>query len=230
MPSGIYSITCTPNGKVYVGSAVDFASRRRVHLCQLRGNKHHSVKLQRAFNKYGEGAFVFSLIAPCGKDELISVEQHYIDTIKPWFNSVPTAGSKLGSKRSEESKERMRLAQLKVKAEKGLCPVVEARRLAASRATQQTAAYKAKVSAAQKGRKHSESHIAKVAEANTGKKRSLSARLSMSESQRKRRGVCIADSVLIDAYKKLGTVRGVASECGAGRKLIKGLLIREGLL
>lgn len=59
MARGIYKIINVQNNKFYVGSAVDFARRKRNHWNQLRKNKHHNRHLQAAWNKYGEQAFVF---------------------------------------------------------------------------------------------------------------------------------------------------------------------------
>src|SRR5690606_34420785 len=52
--SGIYEIHCTKSGRRYVGSAVNFSARWRLHYTQLCAGKHHSRHLQRAWNKYGE--------------------------------------------------------------------------------------------------------------------------------------------------------------------------------
>ena len=61
MVSGIYLIENTVNGKVYVGSAVNFNERFRVHNYYLSRGSHHSPKLQYAWNKYGEKSFTFKI-------------------------------------------------------------------------------------------------------------------------------------------------------------------------
>ncbi len=106
--SGIYVIRCMANGRVYVGSAVWIAKRWRFHREHLRDQRHHSIVLQRAWNKYGEEAFVFEVLAACEKDDLIAVEQKYIDEFRAadkryGFNINPTAGSNLGTKFSPEA-------------------------------------------------------------------------------------------------------------------------------
>src|SRR3970040_1255088 len=55
---GVYKILNVMNGKVYVGSAANFKSRWKFHLGQLRYGNHHSITLQRAYNKYGERNFM----------------------------------------------------------------------------------------------------------------------------------------------------------------------------
>jgi len=107
MKTGIYKITNTITNKVYTGSAINIELRWREHLNDLRKNKHHSIKLQRAFNKYGENAFIFTIILLCDKLELITNEQLYIDELDSYnkgYNSCPIAGSRLGHKQSQETK------------------------------------------------------------------------------------------------------------------------------
>lgn len=106
--SGIYLITHTGSGKVYVGSAVHFGKRWRVHKCQLRQSCHHSPHLQRAWDKYGETAFEFTRILFCEPNELLFFENRAIKAYraanrKYGFNIFPTAGSSFGTKMSPES-------------------------------------------------------------------------------------------------------------------------------
>lgn len=99
----IYSIKNITNGKLYIGSALRFAQRKRRHLKDLRQMKHHSMFLQAAFNKYGESNFEFSIleIVPSA-DTLISREQHWIDTLRPKYNNSKTAGNTFGVKHRPE--------------------------------------------------------------------------------------------------------------------------------
>lgn len=80
---GIYKITNTVNGKFYIGSSVRIKQRWRNHRSDLRGNRHHSVHLQNAWNKYGEAAFVHSIIEECSKETLLEREQYYMDLWNP---------------------------------------------------------------------------------------------------------------------------------------------------
>ncbi len=107
MNSGIYKITNLTNKKFYIGSAVNFHHRKRVHLHDLRKNKHHSIYLQRAFNKYGEKNFVFELIAKTPKEYLLKLEQWFINNLKPKYNIAKIAGSTMGIKLSEKSRKKM---------------------------------------------------------------------------------------------------------------------------
>lgn len=113
--SGIYKIVHKESGKQYIGSAVDMYRRRVYHLVDLRKNKHRSQKLQRAWNKYGENAFEFFTILHCDKEDLIAYEQFCLDlygAVAIGYNNSPTAGSSLGVKHTDETRERMRQANL----------------------------------------------------------------------------------------------------------------------
>lgn len=59
---GIYKITCISNGKFYIGSSMNVCNRWLHHLSDLRLGKHHSVYLQRCYNKYGEVSITFSIL------------------------------------------------------------------------------------------------------------------------------------------------------------------------
>jgi hypothetical protein len=48
----------------------------------------------------------------CKRNELLIREQYYIDTLKPWFNICPKAGSGLDRRLSAETKEKLRQANL----------------------------------------------------------------------------------------------------------------------
>lgn len=76
---GVYCITNTTNGKVYIGSTVNLDRRCKDHLRRLRQGQHHSPKLQAAWNKYGEEVFTFTVLTECSRDFLQACEQAAID-------------------------------------------------------------------------------------------------------------------------------------------------------
>jgi group I intron endonuclease len=104
---GVYQIEL--NGKKYVGSTTKgFKKRWGEHLSYLRKGTHINCYLQHVFNKYGEDALKFSILEVVKTpEEIIIIEQKYIDELKPEYNIAPIAGSLLGSRRSEESKKKM---------------------------------------------------------------------------------------------------------------------------
>lgn len=111
MNTGVYEILNTVNGKRYVGSAVLFRTRFAVHRHELRRGEHHSKKLQNAWDKYGQEAFVFRKLFVCAKDMLTFYEQRAIDTFNPEYNILKLARSSLGYKHAPEALARMSKAQ-----------------------------------------------------------------------------------------------------------------------
>lgn len=83
--SGIYSIT-SPSGKRYIGSSADILKRFSFHKRHLTLGKHHSVKLQRAANKYGVESLKLSTLYDCPKSTLLHFEQWFLDTYRPEYN------------------------------------------------------------------------------------------------------------------------------------------------
>ena len=111
--SGIYKIQSIIHPeRCYIGSAVNIKERWYVHKTSLRGNRHYSKKLQRHYNKYDESDLLFIIVEICLPEFLIKREQYYLDNQYNYFNSNPTAGSRLGSKCSEDSKRKMREAKI----------------------------------------------------------------------------------------------------------------------
>jgi group I intron endonuclease len=110
--SGIYCIENITNNKLYIGSSYNIGARWKQHLYALKNNKHHSNYLQNSWNKYGAGNFIFKVLEYCDIDSLLKKEQDYIDfnhsdTIAYGYNLCPVAGSPLGMKHSEETKNKM---------------------------------------------------------------------------------------------------------------------------
>lgn len=107
----IYQITNTINNKIYIGSAINYDTRIKRHLNDLKVGRHHSSKLQRSYNKYGKEVFNFEIIEIITNiDLLIQIEQKWIDELKPEFNMTLIAGlnSHLGMKRTQETKNKIR--------------------------------------------------------------------------------------------------------------------------
>ena len=107
--SGIYKIQSKIKpDRIYIGSAINISHRWSEHLWQLSKNKHHSIKLQRHYNKYGKNDLMFSILICCDKEDLIITEQFYLDSHKTYFNNYRTADSPLGYKHTEKAKKKMR--------------------------------------------------------------------------------------------------------------------------
>lgn len=105
--AGVYAIRHLPSGKCYVGSAKNMRRRWNRHRVDLLAGVHHSVKLQRAWDKYGAGAFSFEVLQLVHVHaDLVDVEQSWIDLLDSFangYNSQPKAASCLGTKQSPET-------------------------------------------------------------------------------------------------------------------------------
>lgn len=154
MSGGIYKIQNLVNGKCYVGSAKSFNDRFRKHKNSLVKNSHHSIKLQRAWNKYGSENFVFQPLLICKPIDLLYYEQRVIDSFDSYYsgyNATIKAHSKIGMKSSKET-----------------CAKISA----AKKGINLSESHKKAISDGGKGRVKSQSEIEKVRIALTGKKKS----------------------------------------------------------
>lgn len=83
MKSGIYRIVIDRGErplKFYIGQASNIVSRKSSHLRCLRSGVHKNPALQRAFIKYGGGAFKFETLLICSIENLTMYEQSVVDS------------------------------------------------------------------------------------------------------------------------------------------------------
>lgn len=77
----IYGILNTITGKWYIGSCHSMKDRIHRHYYYLSHNQHHSNKLQRSWNKYGENKFIVIILKELREEELpiiFNIEESYI--------------------------------------------------------------------------------------------------------------------------------------------------------
>ena len=86
--SGIYSITCVPSGRRYIGQSVNIPRRWRNHKSQLRAGKASNLILQRAWDKYGEESFKFKVVEKTSIDNLDERELYWMHEL----NTLVTDG------------------------------------------------------------------------------------------------------------------------------------------
>lgn len=114
---GIYRITCTANGKIYIGQSKRLLKRINEHRSLLLHRRHTNLHMQGTWNKYGETSFVFDIIEICEYAVLTEREQYWLDTLQPFnakgFNHMRIAEappSSKGVKRSLETRARLSAA------------------------------------------------------------------------------------------------------------------------
>lgn len=178
--SGIYRIINKIDGKYYVGSSKNIQKRWDEHRRVLRLNKHPNDFLQNAWNKHGESNFEFQIIELVKSEELLLVEQKYLDIVKVESKmSYNLNYDARGGKLSEYSKQKISKANTGRK-------VTEEIRLKLSevhKGIKLTAAAKLKLHIFNKGKKLSEDHKRKIGLANKGKKYSNEIRKKLSDSR-----------------------------------------------
>lgn len=113
---GIYLITF--RNYTYVGSSKDIDKRRRSHLSDLKGNRHHNCIMQSLYNKYGVEDFDFSVLESEVED-LFDREKYWIDKLNPNMNVGSVGGGdnltnhpnreEIIARRATEQKKRMAL-------------------------------------------------------------------------------------------------------------------------
>jgi len=195
--SGVYFIRNTLSDKVYVGSSSNIYRRWTTHKRELKAGRHHSILLQRSFDKHGEAAFEYCLAesADCAK-QMRLLETKWIkllNAVQNGYNVNPfpyeiglmpkseehkrkIGQAHIGRKLSEESKEKIRQKALGRK----YGPMSEER--------------KQHLSKVKMGWKMPEEGKQKLSEYRTGLKLG-----TMSESQR----MAISKGILASKFKKL---------------------------
>lgn len=121
--AGIYKIENIVNKKVYVGSSICLDRRRDNHFIMLRNGNHDNSYLQRAYNKYGDDKFEFIVLEFVEKIQdkkklkqiILTREQFWIDKLNAskrssGYNLAPFAHSRLGYIMSDETKQKLRIA------------------------------------------------------------------------------------------------------------------------
>lgn len=84
---GVYKIVNKITGDFYIGSSSDIKARWHCHKNSNNYKRYPNSKLYNAMFKYGVKNFEFTLIEECSREDLLSREQYYIDTLKPDYNS-----------------------------------------------------------------------------------------------------------------------------------------------
>jgi hypothetical protein len=111
--SGIYRWNNLINGKSYIGSSIDLNNRLRAYysITNLKRitSKEQSM-IYKSLLKYGHENFSLDIIEYCERDILIEKEQYYLDLLKPEYNILKFAGSRLNHIPSEKTRKLISVA------------------------------------------------------------------------------------------------------------------------
>jgi group I intron endonuclease len=186
--SGIYSITNTVTGKIYIGQTTNLNKRKAFHYWELNNNRHNNAYLQNAYNKYGKDNFIFQIILYCEKHELTRYEQSIVDITTYIYNIRKLCvNSNKGFVLSEDTK------RLIGEKNKGRIASEETRYKLSNSHKGQAAWNKGmacsektrlKLSEVNKGKKHSEETKRNISSGNKGRVVSDETRRKLSESNK----------------------------------------------
>lgn len=119
---GIYKITNTDNGKVYIGQSVNISHRWACHKYDLSNNRHKNPHLQNAYNQNPE-AFEFQIECLCKEEDLDKLEMFYIKKYKSndaKFGYNLDSGGDGAGRMSDETKAKLSKAKIGNQVMKGL--------------------------------------------------------------------------------------------------------------
>jgi|SRR5579859_1849469 len=88
---GIYFITCSVNGKIYVGSAKDLHTRWAEHVSLLNLQKHFNRNLQRAWLKYDKDSFTYRIHEQLGEYN----KKFFFERENFWMDKLRAEGKRL---------------------------------------------------------------------------------------------------------------------------------------
>lgn len=89
---GIYKITNTITGDCYIGSSKDVKKRWTAHKSPSRWNEHPNCPMYIDMKQYGVDKFEFQVIAEVEEGKLKEMEQQFIETLQPTYNSCNAKG------------------------------------------------------------------------------------------------------------------------------------------
>ena len=105
--SGIYMWTNLLTGDTYIGQSADLSKRFRKYFSLSYVKSKKGFIISRALIKYGYANFSVTVLEYWDKSDLLVREQYYLDKLNPQYNILKIAGSFLGFKHSEKTKEKI---------------------------------------------------------------------------------------------------------------------------
>lgn len=78
MTSGVYTIECKTESKVYIGASRNIEQRWKSHIKMLNKGEHSNKTLQYAYEKYGVNDFVFNIVQPIDRFRMKDAEKEWM--------------------------------------------------------------------------------------------------------------------------------------------------------
>ena len=109
----IYKITNIITSQIYIGSSIDIKSRLSRHFRDLKNSKHHSIKMQRSYDKYGSDSFKVEHLIIIPERYRQKMEQWFLDNNECYFNNEKIVNKpSLTRVFTEEEREKSRLRMI----------------------------------------------------------------------------------------------------------------------
>lgn len=105
--SGIYIWKNLINKKQYIGSSDNLRRRFNNYFNPNHLLTYDHMYICRALLKHGYSNFSLSILEYCEPEQCLEREDFYLSRLSHEYNILPKAGSSLGSKHSEESKQKI---------------------------------------------------------------------------------------------------------------------------
>jgi group I intron endonuclease len=92
-PAGVFQVKNIANGKVLLGSSLNLEGPLNSHKFMLTIGRHRNETLQKEWNEYGSGQFVFEILEVVKfkddpnfnlSDELTLLEQIWLEKVQPF--------------------------------------------------------------------------------------------------------------------------------------------------
>jgi len=116
--SGIYRWNNLVSGKSYVGSSINISHRLSIYYSKKAMINKISTRtsiIYSALLKHNYDNFSLDILKYCDTNVLIEKEQYYLDILKPEYNILKAANSRIGSKHSSKTKNLMSIKQKGIK-------------------------------------------------------------------------------------------------------------------
>lgn len=113
---GIYQILNLVDGKSYVGQSIDVEARWSQHLRKLAKQDHHSILLQRAWNKYSAASFKFNVLQECPEASLDYLEAFWMARLDSVANGYNLCSITLDSGKILHQKSSLTVSKMRAKA------------------------------------------------------------------------------------------------------------------
>lgn len=83
----VYGILNTVSSKFYIGASRNVNQRKNRHFNDLQKGSHHSIKLQRSWDKHGKDKFKFIILEEVENiDDLPKKEEFWIEYYDSYYN------------------------------------------------------------------------------------------------------------------------------------------------